>query len=141
MALLNRDDWYDIARDVDWTLSYVDAQQAFPPAWTGVGEIPAAAWDDWDETYRVSYRDYVRVQREKEAGAHAVREALKRANIYSKLDPGHTASSQLHMGTTCMVEQMAITMQSRFCRFAPSPRWRSLGCSACSTRSATRSWT
>ena len=24
MALLNRDDWYDIGRDVDWTLSYVD---------------------------------------------------------------------------------------------------------------------
>jgi len=65
------------------------------------------AWDAWDEPYRVTFRDYVRVQREKEAGAHAVREALKRANIYEKLDPGHTASSQLHMGTTCMVEQMA----------------------------------
>ena len=33
----------------------------------------------------------------------------------------------MHMGTTCMVEQMAITMQSRFCRFAPTPRWRNLG--------------
>ncbi|NDZ17408.1 toluene monooxygenase [Variovorax sp. WS11] len=127
MSLLSRDDWYDIARDVDWTLSYVDEREAFPEAWSGCGPVPKEAWDAWDEPYRVTYRDYVRVQREKESGAHAVREALKRANIYEKLDPGHTASSQLHMGTTCMVEQMAVTMQSRFCRFAPTPRWRNLG--------------
>lgn len=43
MALLNRDDWYDIARDVDWTLSYVDPAEAFPAAWTGAAGIPADA--------------------------------------------------------------------------------------------------
>lgn len=127
MALLKRDDWYDIARDVGWTLSYVDTAAAFPDAWTGSAGIDAAEWDAWDEPYRVTYRDYVAVQREKEAGAHAVREALKRANIYDKLDPAHIAASQLHMGTTCMVEQMAVTMQARFCRFAPSAKWRNIG--------------
>jgi len=49
------------------------------------------------------------------------------AGVYDKLDPAHVATSQLHMGTTCMVEYMAVTMQSRFCRFAPSPKWRNLG--------------
>ena len=127
MTLLNRDDWYDIARDVDWTLSYVEAKEAFPEAWTGVGDIPKEAWDEWDEPFRVTFRDYVRVQREKESGAYAVRDALKRANIYDKLDAGHVAASQMHMGTISMVEQMAVTMQSRFCRFAPTPRWRNLG--------------
>lgn len=127
MTLLNRDEWYDIARDVDWTLSYVDEKEAFPDAWTGCGSIPKEAWAEWEEPYRVTFRDYVSVQREKEAGAHGVREALKRANLYQKLDPAHTAASQLHMGTTCMVEQMAVTMQARFSRFAPSPKWRTLG--------------
>jgi toluene monooxygenase system protein A len=125
--MLTNDDWYDIAHDVDWTLSSVDAEEAFPASWSGVGSIPKEAWANWCEPYRVTYRDYVHVQREKETGAYAVRDALKRANIYEKLDPAHTASSQLHMGTTCMVEQMAVTMQSRFVRFAPSPRWRNLG--------------
>ncbi|MDE0381291.1 MAG: toluene monooxygenase, partial [Rhodospirillales bacterium] len=75
MALLNRDDWYDIARDVDWELSYVDREEAFPEEWVGAKGIPLDAWEDWDEPYRVSYREYVMVQREKEAGVSAVREA------------------------------------------------------------------
>jgi signal transduction histidine kinase len=29
--LLDRDDWYDISHDVDWSLSYVAHDDAFPP--------------------------------------------------------------------------------------------------------------
>ncbi|MDG5481956.1 isoprene monooxygenase oxygenase subunit alpha [Mycolicibacterium gadium] len=125
--LLNRDDWYDTSRDLDWDMTYVDKGTAFPDGWTGSGDIPKEAWAKWDEPFRVSYRDYVRIQREKEAGVKAVSNALVRAGIYEKLDPAHVAASHLHMGGTCMVEQMAVTMQSRFCRFAPSPAWRNLG--------------
>jgi 1,2-phenylacetyl-CoA epoxidase catalytic subunit len=122
--LLSRDDWYDIARDLNWTISYVDPATVFPAEWTGVADVPPEAWERWEEPFRVSYRDYVAVQREKDSGVRAVAEALSRTNIFSKLDPAHVATSQLHMGTTTMVEQMAVTMQSRFCRFAPSPKWR-----------------
>ncbi|ABS70068.1 methane/phenol/toluene hydroxylase (plasmid) [Xanthobacter versatilis] len=127
MALLNRDDWYDIARDVDWTLSYVDRAVAFPEEWKGEKDICGTAWDDWDEPFRVSFREYVMVQRDKEASVGAIREAMVRAKAYEKLDDGHKATSHLHMGTITMVEHMAVTMQSRFVRFAPSARWRSLG--------------
>jgi 1,2-phenylacetyl-CoA epoxidase catalytic subunit/YHS domain-containing protein len=125
--LLNRDDWYQTSRDLDWTLSYVDPAEAFPTRWSGAEGIPADAGEAWDEPFRVSYRDYVRIQREKEAGVKAVSNALVRSGTYEKLDPAHVAASHLHMGTTTMVEHMAVTMQSRFCRFAPSPRWRNLG--------------
>ena len=125
--LLNRDDWYETSRDLDWTLSYADPAVAFPARWSGAEGVPAQAWQAWDEPFRVSYRDYVRIQREKEAGVKAVSQALGRAGIYEKLDPAHVAASHLHMGTTCMVEHMAVTMQSRFCRFAPTPKWRNLG--------------
>lgn len=125
--IIDRDDWYDLSRDLNWTLTYVEHDELFPEEWTGVGDVPAEAWDSWDEPFRVSYRDYVSVQREKEAGVHAVSDALTRAHIFEKLDPAHVATSHLHMGTTCMVEQMAVTMQSRFARFAPTPRWRNLG--------------
>jgi hypothetical protein len=127
MTMLNRDDWYEIGRDLDWTLSYVDPKEAFPEEWKGAKGIPDDAWKDWEEPFRVSYRDYVRIQREKESGVSAIHDAMLRADIYDKLDPGHAASTHMHMGTTCMIEQMAITMQGRFCRFAPTPRWRNLG--------------
>lgn len=125
--LLNRDDWYETSRDLDWTLSYVDPAEAFPTSWSGTGNVPAAAWERWEEPFRVAYRDYVRIQREKEGGVKAVSNALSRAGLFEKLDPAHVAASQLHMGGTCMVEHMAVTMQSRFCRFAPTPKWRNLG--------------
>ena len=125
--LLTRDDWYETSRDLDWTFTAVQKATAFPTSWSGSDGVPAEAWDDWEEPFRVSYRDYVRIQREKEAGVKAVSNALARSGTYEKLDPAHVAASHLHMGSTCMVEHMAVTMQSRFCRFAPTPKWRNLG--------------
>jgi toluene monooxygenase system protein A len=125
--LLTQDDWYETSRDLDWTFSYVDRAAAFPAEWTGAEGIPEDAWDAWEEPFRVSYRDYVRVQREKESGVKAVSNALQRSGSYDQLPASHVAASQMHMGLITMVEYMAVTMQSRFCRFAPSPKWRNLG--------------
>src|SRR5258707_11955854 len=126
VTLLNRDDWYDISHDLDWTLSYVEEQDAFPVEWSGTAGVPKDAWQSWEEPFRVSYRDYVMVQREKEASVAGVREALTRARIYEKLDPAFAAISHFHMGALCMVEQLAVTMLGHFARFAPSPRWRNI---------------
>ena len=30
MARMKREEWYNIARDVDWTLSYADEEAVFP---------------------------------------------------------------------------------------------------------------
>jgi len=127
--LLNRDDWYDTSRDLDWELSYVDPEVAFPREWSGIGAQPKSAWggNAWDEPFRVSFHDYMRMQHEKELGVKAVSDAVGRADIYSKLDPAYVAASHLHMATVTMVEQIAVSQQSKYCRFAPSPRWRNLG--------------
>jgi Methane/Phenol/Toluene Hydroxylase/YHS domain len=126
MKLLSRDDWYDIAHELDWTLSYVEEKDAFPAEWTGSGIVPKQSWQSWEEPFRVSYRDYVAVQREKEAAVSGVRETLKRSRIGENLDPAVTAISHFHMGALCMVEQLAVSMLARFARFAPSPRWRNI---------------
>lgn len=83
--LLTRDDWYETSRDVDWTFSAVDRAVAFPTSWSGTDGVPEQAWQEWEEPFRVSYRDYVRIQREKEAGVKAVSNALTRAGLYEKL--------------------------------------------------------
>jgi toluene monooxygenase system protein A len=126
MAHLERDDWYDIARDTDWTLSYVDEAEAFPASWSGTGGTPKEAWRDWDEPFRVTYRDYVQTQRDKDTNAYAVRAALSRSRTFEQLDEGWKGLVHLHMGATCLVEQSAVTMEGRFARFAPSAAWRNL---------------
>jgi toluene monooxygenase system protein A len=49
MTLLNRDDWYDISHDLDWTLSYVEEQEAFPVEWSGTQGVPKEAWQSWED--------------------------------------------------------------------------------------------
>src|SRR5262245_58886387 len=62
---LKREEWFDIARDVDWSYSYVDEATIFPEWQSGLGKIPRDAFRKWDEPYKVSYPEYVANQREK----------------------------------------------------------------------------
>ena len=68
MALLNREDWYDLARTTNWTPRYVTEDQLFPEQMSGARGIPMAAWESYDEPYKTSYPEYVSIQREKDAG-------------------------------------------------------------------------
>jgi len=75
MARMKREEWYNIARDVDWTRSYVDEEAVFPEWLSGSGKVPREAWQKWEESYKVSYPDYVATQREKESAVYAVKAA------------------------------------------------------------------
>src|SRR6267378_4383718 len=66
MARMAREKWYDIARDLDWELSYVDYEAVFPEWMSGQGKVPREAWAKWDEPYKVTYPEYVATQREKD---------------------------------------------------------------------------
>ena len=77
MALLNREDWYDLARTTNWTPRYVTEDQLFPEQMSGGRGIPMAAWETYDEPYKTSYPEYVSIQREKDAGTYSVRAALE----------------------------------------------------------------
>ncbi len=50
--------------------------------------LPLEAWESYDEPYKVSYREYVRTQREKDAGVYSVKAALQRANFLDQAEPG-----------------------------------------------------
>ena len=53
MALLNRMDWYDLARSTNWTPKYVTEDELFPPKLSGEFGLPLTAWDGYDEPFRV----------------------------------------------------------------------------------------
>ena len=57
--VLRRDDWLDLARKVDWTFRYVREDEVFPAALSGRPSLPHDAWQDWNESYRTTYRAYV----------------------------------------------------------------------------------
>ena len=89
MALLERNAWYDIARDTNWTPTYVTEDEMFPPEMADPFGISMKEWETYDEPYKVSYREYVSIQREKDSGAYSVRAALARSKYYETADPGY----------------------------------------------------
>ena len=87
-SVLKRDDWLDLARKLDWELSYVSEKDAFPEVQSGRPWLPQAEWAGWDEPFRTSYPEYVSGQHAKEASVAAVREAVGRVEDYQRLPKG-----------------------------------------------------
>lgn len=126
MALLERADWYDIARDTNWTPKYVSQEALFPDVMTGAQGVAMAKWQSYDEPYKTSYPEYVRVQREKDAGAYSVKAALERSNIFASADPGWHSILKAHYGSLAVGEYAAMSGEARMVRFGQAPGMRNM---------------
>src|SRR5215468_9532486 len=121
-----REKWYDIARDLDWELSYVDYDAVFPEWMSGQGKVPREAWASWDEPYKVTYPEYVRTQREKETGAYSVKAVLQKSRVFDQLDEGWKSVAKMHFGAVALIEDLAVYAELRMARFGLSPAWRNM---------------
>src|SRR5438067_1285597 len=122
--MLQRDEWLDLARKVDWEYSYVSAEEVFPPDIAGRPWLPHAEWRGWDEPYRSSYSDYVTTQHEKDRSVHAVREAVGRLEDFSKLDKVWLNALKFHSATLPLAEFAAVVGNLRAARFGRDSAWR-----------------
>ena len=116
--------WLDLARKVDWTLSYVDEREAFPPEMSGSPWLPAAAWQGWDEPYRTTYGEYVTTQHDKEVALLALRDALGTREDFEKLPTTWRDALKLHMATLPLAEFAAVVGNLRAARFGRDSAWR-----------------
>src|SRR5260370_5739133 len=126
MARMKREELYNIARDVDWTRSYVEEEAVFPEWMSGSGKVPREAWKSWDEPYKCAYTDYVATQREKEGSVYAVKAALQRSNVFESLDEGWKSNAKAHFGAVSLIEYLAVLAEQRMARFGLSPAWRNM---------------
>lgn len=124
--MLERDDWLDLARKLDWDFTYVDEAEVFPEDVSGRPWLPHAAWADWDEPYRTSYAEYVSTQHEKEATVRAVREALGRLDDFRRLDRSWVNALKLHAATLPLAEFGAVVGNLRAARFGRDAAWRTM---------------
>ena len=126
MALLANQDWYDIARDTNWTPSYVDETEIFPAQFSDPYKLPVGEWETFDEPYKITYRDYVRGQREKDIGAYSVKSAIARTEFYRNAAPGWKALLQLHFGAVPFTEYASVSAFARMSRFGRAPGMRNM---------------
>ena len=126
MAMLGRLDWYEIARTTNWTPKYVSENDLFPPEMSGSMGLPLPAWEIYDEPYKQTYPEYVKVQREKDAGAYSVKAALERSKMFQNADPGWLSVMKAHYGAIARGEYSASTAEARMVRFGKSPGMRNM---------------
>ena len=126
MALLKMEDWYDLARDTNWTPGYVSEDDLFPEPMSKDFGIPVEAWETFDEPYKVCYRDYVKSQRDKDVGAYSVKAALSRANFFKNASPHWKALLALHFSGVCWAEFHSASCFARMTRFGRAPGMRNM---------------
>lgn len=123
---MKREEYQDIIRDVDWSLSYVDHESVYPDWHCGTGKVPLEAWSKWEETYKVTYPEYVKSQHAKDTSVFAVKAALGRSTAFKTLDEGWKSSVKMHLGGIALVEAAAIGAEARMARFGLNPGWRNM---------------
>jgi toluene monooxygenase system protein A len=126
MGMLATRDWYDLARDTNWTPKYISEAEMFPPEFSDPFGIPLEAWESFDEPYKTTYREYVQTQREKDLGAYSVKAATARAVFYRAADPAWKALLQFHFGAVPFVEYGSVSAFARMTRFGKAPGMRNM---------------
>ena len=107
MPGLARSEWYDLTRDMNWKLSYVDEEQAWPEDLSRSFGVPAEAWWTWDEPYKITFSEYVHNQVGKDAGVFSVNNVVGRSRLFDDLDPGWKAAITAHYGAIAVAEYQA----------------------------------
>ena len=122
----NREKWLDIARKVDWQYSYVKEEEVFPAEISGRPWLDHAAWAEWNEAYRTTYREYVANQRSKDDSVMGVRSVLSKARLSKELDPGWVQLLKFHYGALALAEYAGAVAELRMARFGRDSAWRTM---------------
>ncbi|AAK41473.1 toluene hydroxylase [Saccharolobus solfataricus] len=126
--LPSRDEYYDLANKLEWTPKYVKEEELFPVDMSGIPNLPIDVWTElYDAPYKVTYREYVKNQKEKDQRLFSVREAGVRAELVKKLDKTyHQGSFCFHITAVPIPEYTAAIAEARMARFGKAGEWRNL---------------
>jgi toluene monooxygenase system protein A len=123
---LPRSAWYDLTRDMNWMLSYVTEEEAWPAELSNGFGLPAEAWWTWDEPYKITYPEYMNIQHGKDTEVYAVNAAVARSKMFDDLDPGWKSAIVAHYGAIAVPEYLASIGESRMGRFGRAAAWRNM---------------
>jgi toluene monooxygenase system protein A len=102
--LLNREEWLHLAHKLDWQYSYAREEDIFPEVISGRPCLPHSEWQDWEESFKTSYREYVENQYDKDMAVYAVRDAVGRLENIQKLATPWMNSLKVHAAALPLVE-------------------------------------
>lgn len=124
--MLDRDEWLDLARNLDWNWSFVEEREVFPELISGTPWLNYEQWKDWEEPYRTTYMEYVRGQAEKNFAVYAVRDAVGKTQDFQQLSSPWISALKLYGATFTLAEFAAVIGNLRGARFGRTSAWRTM---------------
>ncbi len=126
MGLLKTEEWYDTCRQTNWTPSYVSEDEMFPELFSRDHGIDVGQWETFDEPYKIGYREYVRMQRDKDISAYSVKAALARSKFFENTSPHWKALLAVHFSNVGWAEFHSASCFARQTRFGRAPGMRNM---------------
>jgi toluene monooxygenase system protein A len=124
--MLNREEWLHLAHKLDWQYSYAREEDIFPEVISGRPYLPHSEWQDWEESFKTSYREYVENQYEKDMAVYAVRDAVGRLENIQKLATPWMNSLKIHAAALPLAEFTGVIGNLRGARFGRDSAWRTM---------------
>src|SRR5689334_7178868 len=124
--MLKRSEWLENARKLDWEFSYVREEQVYPEVASGTPWLPHDRWKDWDEPYRTSFTEYVRMQSKKDDALAAISEVVGKPEDLRRLPKPWLSVLKLHGATLPLAEFAAVVGNLRGARFGRDSAWRTM---------------
>lgn len=121
--MLKREQWIDLAREVDWQRSYVAEDDAFPIAACGAPTAPRSGAASGDELARATLQECTTAFRHPEPVGRSVHGRAVRAP-FVPLDAGYRSAVKLHAAGLPLAEFGAAVAGLRAARFARSAGFR-----------------
>lgn len=124
--MLNREDWLHLAHKLDWEYTYAREEDIFPEVISGSPYLPHSEWQDWEESFKTSYREYVENQYDKDMAVYAVRDAVGRLENIQKLATPWMNSLKVHAAALPLAEFTGVIGNLRGARFGRDSAWRTM---------------
>src|SRR4029077_2795454 len=86
--------------------------------------LPHSEWEQWEEPFKTSYREYVDNQYEKDMAVYAVRDAVGRLENIQKLAAPWINSLKVHAAALPLAEFTGVIGNLRGARFGRDSAWR-----------------
>lgn len=106
--MLKREEWLHLSQKLDWEFSYVSEKEMYPEEISGGPWLSHPEWQDWDEPFKTTYREYVHQQSAKDISVYSVKEAVGHVEDMKKLSAGWLNSLKLHSATFPLAEFAAV---------------------------------
>ncbi len=124
--MLERDQWLPLARKLDWKFSYVSDEDVYPQLMSGTPWLPTSEWAHWEEPFKTSFAEYVRIQNEKNVSVAAVRDLLGDHQHYKNMPADWLNGIKFYAATFPLAEFAATIGNLRAARFGRDSAWRTM---------------